>query len=134
MPDQTTPDSTLPVGDPGLPLLIAANKALQDDPNFRATVRQMHAEKFPLVKMVEALGLDDDLTPAVRQILDNLKPHVVDGIRAATLDMLDRADNSMPMDCNVTESHVNDGAPVHIEVRHEHGRRTIHVRPSTTKP
>ena len=46
-------------------LIIAANAALAD-PNFRASLRQMHAEGYPLVRIVEALGLDDDMNDRIR--------------------------------------------------------------------
>ena len=81
---QRTPRPMLPAN----ALLMARNRGLADK-DFRESVRQMHNEGYPLVKMVEALGLDDDMTERTRQILDELAPDVVEGIRRATLEMLD---------------------------------------------
>jgi hypothetical protein len=107
---------------------MAANAALAD-PNFRTSVRQMHAEKYPLVKMVDALGLEEDMTARIRAILEDLSPEVVEDIRRATLDMLDTSVYEMPLDCTVTDAELEAGVPVHVEVEPEQGRPTIHVRP-----
>jgi hypothetical protein len=71
--------------------VIAVNSQLGDK-DFRDSIRQMHHQGYPLVKMVEALGLDDDMSPASRQTLEHLSPEVVDRIRAATLELLDRVE------------------------------------------
>jgi hypothetical protein len=107
---------------------MASNKALANK-DFRDSVRQMHAEGYPLVQMVEALGLEDDMTDRIRQILVDLPPDVVEGIRKATLAMLDSADYVMPLDCNVTDEELDKGIPVDVEVVPEGGVETIHVRP-----
>ena len=107
-------------------LLIAANAAFAD-PNFRASVRQMHAEGYPLVDMVEALALDDDMSTRVREILVSLPDDVVAGIRTATLAMLDRGEGAMPVICTVPASDVDQ--PVLVEVSPENGTPTIHVHP-----
>lgn len=116
---------------PSNPLVMAANKSLASK-DFRDSVRQMHAENYPLVKMVEALGLDDDMTARIRQILEELPKDVVDEIRRATLAMLDSGDYVMPLDCTVTDAELNDGIPVDVEVVPEAGKETIHVRPLIT--
>jgi hypothetical protein len=113
---------------PGNPLVMAANAGLAD-PNFRASVRQMHAEGYPLVKMVDALGLEEDMTTRIKRILEGLAPDVVEGIRRATLDMLDTTVYEMPLNCTVTDAELEAGVPVHVEVEPEQGRPTIHVRP-----
>ena len=113
---------------PSNPLVMASNKALANR-DFRDSVRQMHAEHYPLVKMVEALGLEDDMTARIREILVDLPPDVVGGIRKATLEMLDSADYVMPLDCTVTDKELEDGMPVDVEVMPESGVDTIHVRP-----
>jgi hypothetical protein len=107
---------------------MAANKALADK-DFRDSVRQMHAEDYPLVKMVDALGLEEDMTERIRQILVDLPPGVVEGIRKATLEMLDSSDYVMPLDCTVTDEELEEGIPVDVEVLPESGIETIHVRP-----
>ncbi len=105
-------------------LIIAANAALAD-PNFRASLRQMHAEGYPLVRIVEALGLDDDMNDRIRGILESLPDDVVAGIRTAVVAMLDSTDHTLPVVCTV------DGdQPVSVEVSPEKGKPTIHVRPA----
>jgi hypothetical protein len=116
---------------PSNPLVMAANTALAD-PNFRAAVRQMHDEGYPLVKMVDALGLEDDMTVRIRTILEELPPRVVEGIRHATLDMLAGTTYMMPIDCTVTDAELESGVPIHVEVEPEEGHPTIHVRSTTT--
>ena len=106
-------------------LLIAANAALAD-PNFRASVKQMHAEGYPLVQMVEALGLDDDMSQRIRQILESLPDDVVAGIRTATLAMLEADEHTMPVICTVPPSDLD--TPVSVSVSPENGKPTIHVR------
>jgi len=109
-------------------LLIAANAALSD-PNFRESVKQMHAQGYPLVQMVEALGLDDDMSARIREILESLPSDVVAGIRAATLQMLEGTNYVMPVVCTVPDSALD--AAVVVEVSPEQGTPTIHVRPAT---
>ena len=108
-------------------LLIAANAAFAD-PNFRASVKQMHAEGYPLVRMVEALGLDDDMSARIREILESLPDDVVAGIRAATLAMLDSGEYGLPVICTVPAADLDK--PVTVEVSPEKGTPTIHVRPA----
>ena len=134
MPTEPEPSLTNDDLRPRVPsnsLVMAANAALQD-PNFRASVRQMHAERYPLVKMVEALGLEDDMTPQIKKILEELPDHVVHGIRRATLQMFDSSIFSMPLDCMVTDAELAAGSPVEVEVLSEQHQPTIHVRPGVT--
>lgn len=106
-------------------LLIAANAAMAD-PNFRASVRQMHAEGYPLVDMVSALGLDDDMSDRVRRILQSMSDDEVAAIRAAILTMLDGDNYTMPVVCTVATSDLDK--PVSVSVSPEKGTPTIHVR------
>jgi hypothetical protein len=106
-------------------LVIAADAALAD-PNFRASVRQMHAEGYPLVQMVSALGLDDDMNDRVRRILESMSDEEVAGIRAAVLTMLDSDKHKMPVVCTVAPTDMDK--PVSVEVSPEEGTPTIHVR------
>jgi len=110
-------------------LVLAVNDAL-GDPNVRDSVRQMHAQNYPLVSMVEALGLDDDLTAPIRQILEGLTPDVVEGIRAATLAMLDTTTYQMPLRCTVTDAQLNAGVAVDVSVGLADGAQTIQVQPA----
>jgi len=119
--------SSLPSND----LVAAANAKLQD-PNARETIRHMHAEGYPLVKMIDDLGLEDDLTPRIREILDSLPPHVIEDIRRATLAMLDTADFEVPLDCAVSDADLDAGTLVEIEVVRLDRRPTIRVRPRAT--
>jgi hypothetical protein len=75
-------------------LLIATDAALAD-PNFRASLRQMHAEGYPLVQIVDALGLDDDTSERVRGMMESLPDDAVAEIRTAVLAMLDGNDFRM---------------------------------------
>ena len=108
-------------------LLMAANAALAD-PTFRESIRQMHAGGYPLVQMVEALGLDDEMSARIRQILEELPPDVVAGIREATLEMLNGTNYVMPVICTVPETALDQ--PVAVDVSPENGTPTIHVRPA----
>jgi len=114
---------------PGEALVLAANAALRDS-NVRASIREMHAQKYPLVRMVEALGLEDDLTKEIRQVLESLPPEVVEGIRKATLQMLDGPPDlyAMPLECEVSYSQLTSGVPTQVEVTPENGRLTLNFR------
>ena len=112
---------------PGDDLVIAANAALTD-PNVRESVRQMHADGYGLVQMVEALGLDDEMSDRVRQIVEELPQKVVDGIRAATLAMLETTEFALPLDCSVTAAQMLSRDPVEVDISQENGSPTIRVR------
>ncbi len=114
---------------PSNALVMAANTALSN-PDFRDSLRQMHAAGYPLVDMVEALGLEDDLTQRIRQILLDLPADVVAGIRKATLEMLDSGNFVMPLECSVTDSELDQGTPVNIQVAPVKGIETIRVQPA----
>ena len=113
--------------DPSFALVQAANAALQD-PKLVASIRQMHDEGYPLVKMVEALALDDEMDDQLRKVIEKISPDVVTGIREATLEMLDRGGHDLPLDCNVTPEEVDGGVPVDVEVVDEDNVRTIRSR------
>lgn len=131
MPQDSSNPSPSPLGIPTNALVMAANKSLADK-DFRESVRQMHAEQYPLVDMVDALGLEEDMSARIRQILEGLSDDVVEGIRKATLEMLDSKDYVMPLDCNVTDAELEKGIPVDVEVLPEDGKQTIHVRPTVS--
>ena len=82
--------------DPTNALVIAVNAQLSDK-HFRDSLRTMHDASYPLVKMLEDLGLEEDTSPALQRILATLAPEVVEGIRQATLDMLDRGEQALPV-------------------------------------
>ena len=109
-------------------LVRATNEALADK-DFRDCVRAMHANGYPLLAMVDALGLEDDMTARIRQIVEELPPDVVTAIRAATIAMLDSNDFEMPLVCTVTDAQLDHGVPIEVNVVADQGRQTIHVRP-----
>jgi hypothetical protein len=103
------------------------NSRLADD-GFRQQIRTMHAAQAPLVDMVDALGLTPEMSGQVRAILEGLGKDQVEGIRRATLEMLDRAENAMPLDCNLSQKEIDDGASVTVSVVDEGGKPTVKVR------
>lgn len=108
--------------------IVAAANAMLQDANARETMRHMHVEGYPLVKMVEDLGLEDDMTPRIRHILETLPPHVIEDIRRAMLAMLGGATFEIPLDCGVSDADLDQGAPIEVEVVRQDRRPTIRVR------
>jgi hypothetical protein len=108
-------------------LITAVNQRFADE-GFRDRVRTMHASQTPLLEMVETLGLGGEMSDAVRQIVEDLSPDVVEGIRQATLEMLDAATRVMPVDCNLSQTEIDRGAAVDVSVVDEENQRTILVR------
>ena len=102
------------------------NDALADPAN-RERVREMHAQGVPLVDMVEQLGLGSTLTPELRAIITGLAPDVVEGIRQATLEMLDRGESAMPLDCQVSDDDIAGGVQVAV-VQSSSGQEQIQIR------
>ena len=115
---------------PSLEIVVAANAALAD-PAVRDAIREMHEAGAPLLQMVEALGLDDDMTTRVRIIVGELSPPVVAGIRDATVSMLDAGGVNLPLDCSVSQAELDGGTPVTVDVVPEAGVSTIRIRPTT---
>ena len=109
------------------PLVVATNDALAN-PEVQARVREMHAADTPLLDMVDALGLSDDMTPETRGVIQGLSPDVVAGIRQATLEALDGGRTKMPIDCGITDAELASGVDVDV-VQSAEGP-TIHVRPA----
>jgi hypothetical protein len=107
------------------------NDRLARDEAFRQQIRDLHARQAPLTEMVEALGLEGEMSDAVREILAGLDAAQIDGIRKATLDMLDRAGTQMPLDCNLSKTEIDRGAPVTVAVVDEKGVDMIQVRATT---
>lgn len=105
------------------------NAQLRADPDFVQRIRELHAAGTPLLDMVDALGLAAEMTEPVRAILQQLSPTEVDAIRRATLEMLDRAEHQMPVDCNLSQTQIDDGADVTVAVvPDKSGARMITVR------
>ena len=129
MPNQPSRPTEVPTPSlPGDVLVRAANKLLED-PSAREQIRQMHESGRSLIQMVDDLGLDGDMHESVREVLEGLSPEVVRGIREATLEVIDRKDDhAMPLNCTVNSDDLKSPKGVRVEVTHEHGERTIHVR------
>jgi hypothetical protein len=106
--------------------VVQTNAALADPAN-RERVRGMHAQGVPLVDMVESLGLGSTLTPELRAIITGLAPDVVEGIRQATLEMLDRGESAMPLDCQVSDADIAGGVEVGV-AQSASGQEQIQIR------
>ena len=114
---------------PGAGLITLVNAQLQRDPAFVRQIRDMHAAGVPLLDMVDQLGLGGAMSDQVRAIVQRLTPGDVDAIRQATLDMLDRAENQMPVDCNLSQQEIDSETPVTVAVGPDTtGNQTITVR------
>jgi len=112
--------------------LVAIVNDRLGDPAFRQLVRDLHASGTPLVDMVDRLDLGDAFSAALRAVVASLPPAEVQAVRDATLEMLDRNEQQMPLDCTVTETEIDTGLAVDVTVVAEAGVNTIRVRPSTS--
>jgi hypothetical protein len=108
-------------------LITNVNQKLSDQ-SVTDQIRAMHANQTPLIDMVETLGLAGDMSDAVRGIVAGLGPDVVAGIRQATLEMLDGPTRRMPVDCNLSQTEIDGGAPVNVSVVVDDSQQTILVR------
>jgi hypothetical protein len=115
---------------PGGGLITLINDRLPDE-SFRRQIRELHAQGAPLLAMVETLGLAGEMSPAVRDVVVALSPDDIAGIRQATLEMLDRAENQMPVDCDLSQRSIDDGLPVTVTVVDTAPARIIRVRAAT---
>jgi hypothetical protein len=115
---------------PSSALVSAVNRSLAD-PSFRDLIREMHAAQRPLIEMVVDLGLDADMTDEIREILQSLPDETVEEIRRATLEMLDRGEETMPVDCQVSDLDVSAGVPVDVDVADEASGSVIRVTRAT---
>jgi hypothetical protein len=100
---------------PGGGLITMINTRLTDTA-FRDKIRTMHANQTPLVEMVVELGLAPQMTPPVRAVVERLGASEVAAIRQATIDMLDRAENKLPVKCDLTQDAIDRGTPVDVSV------------------
>jgi hypothetical protein len=106
------------------------NSRLADD-GFRQQVLAVLATDTTFVDMVEALGLAGEMSDAVRRIVEGLGPDVVAKIRDAVTETLGRGQNTMPVDCNLSQTEIDRGAAVKVSVVDEAGTPTVLVRSST---
>jgi hypothetical protein len=112
---------------PGGGLITMINSRLTDAA-FRDKIRTMHANQTPLVDMVVELGLADQMSAPVRAVVEGLGTREVAAIRQATVDMLDRAENKLPVNCDLTQDAIDAGAPVAVSVVSQDRVSTILVR------
>ena len=115
---------------PGGGLITLINDRLPDE-SFRRQIRELHAQDVPLLEMVDTLGLAGEMSAAVREVVAGLSPADITSIRQATLEMLDRAENQMPVDCDLTQTAIDDGLPVTVTVVDTAPARIIRVRAAT---
>jgi hypothetical protein len=108
-------------------LIRMINTRLTDNA-FRDQIRAMHANQTPLVDMVVQLGLEGQMSPQVRAVVESLPAKQVAAIRRATIDMLDRAENEMPVDCDLTQDVIDGGTPVGVSVESQDRVSKIVVR------
>jgi len=111
---------------PGVPLVKAANLALSEE-DKREEIKRMHDQKYSLIQMVETLQLDDELTPELRQIIQAIPEDVVEQIRQATLDMLERGGNyTMPVECAAKSP--DPSPPLDVTVETVNSQKTLIVK------
>jgi hypothetical protein len=115
--------------DGGGGLITMINARLADD-GFRQQVLALLATDATFVDMVEALGLAGEMSDPVRRIVEQLSPDVVAQIRAAGTETFARGQNTMPVDCNLSQTEIDRGAAVKVSVVEEAGSPTILVRSS----
>ena len=113
--------------DAGGGLITMINSRLADDA-FRQQVLAVLATDTTFVGMVEELGLAVEMSDAVRQIVEALPAKVVAEIRAAVTETLNAGQRTMPVDCNLSQTEIDRGAPVSVAVVDEAGNPTIRVR------
>jgi hypothetical protein len=113
--------------DAGGGLITMINAQLADDA-FRQRVLDVLATDTTFVGMVEELGLAPEMSDAVRQIVEALPASVVAEIRVAVTENLDAGGRTMPVDCNLSQTEIDGGAPVSVAVVDEGGNPTIQVR------
>jgi proline dehydrogenase len=112
---------------PGGGLITMINSRLSETA-FRDQIRTMHANQTPLVDMVEQLGLAGEMSREVRAVVERLSKAQVAAIRQAMIDTLDRAENQLPVDCDLTQAAIDSGTPVTVSIVSEHQVSTIVVR------
>lgn len=116
--------------DGGGALITMINARLADDA-FRQRVLEVLTTDTTFVGMVEALGLAAEMSDAVKTIVENLPPRVEAEIRAAVTASINAGQRTMPVDCNLSQTEIDRGAPVTVSVVEEAGNPTIRVRSST---
>lgn len=114
-------------------IVTEGDKVLKD-PRVRERVAEMHERKVPFVEMIEELGLTRYLTPAVKEVIENLPPEVVEQIRQSILSVIDSDDITekekpgvpvMPIDCTLVDGDPRGGARVSVA-----DARVIRIRPA----
>ena len=119
---------------PGGGLITLINAQLRAEPTFAQQIRAMHAASVPLLDMVDQLGLTNTMSDQVRSVVEQLSSSDVEAIRQATLEMLDRDEDQMPVDCNLSQPDIDSGQPVSVSViPNDAGQPTITVRSTQSR-
>jgi len=113
---------------PGDTLYQAATTALADAA-VRAKVKQMYDDGYSLLQMVEALGLDDDMSARVKSIIEQIPDAVVAQIRQLTLAVIGGNGNVLPLDCTLSAPEL-ETTDVAVSVQDVGGTQTIVVQAS----
>ena len=114
------------------PPLAAVRRAEEvfRDPKVRELLLTWHAQKVPLLDMVDRLGFSELVDPALRAAIEGLSPGEVAIIRDAMVEEIDRAGSSpgatLPIDCGIA----NVTGPVSVTTASVDGRSVARVTPS----
>jgi len=100
------------------------------DPKVRELLLTWHAQKVPLLDMVDRLGFSELVDPALRAAIEGLSPGEVAIIRDAMVEEIDRAGSSpgatLPIDCGIAKV----TGPVSVTAGSVDGRSVARVTPS----
>ncbi len=114
------------------PPLAAVQKAeaVFGDPSVRELLLTWHAQKVPLLDMIDRLGFSDLVDAELRSAIEGLSPEEVAIIRAAMVEEIDRAGSSgsatLPVDCGIA----NVTGPVSVTAADVDGRSVARVTPA----
>ncbi|HEY3724429.1 MAG TPA: hypothetical protein VGN59_13845 [Acidimicrobiia bacterium] len=113
------------------PPLAAVRRAEEvfADPDVRELLLTWHAQKLPLLEMVDRLGFSQLVDPELRAAIEGLGPEEVAIIRAAVVEEIDRAGTSgsatLPVDCGIAKV----TGPVSVTAADVDGRSVARVTP-----
>ena len=114
------------------PPLAAVRRAEEvfADPKARELLLTWHAQKVPLLDMVDRLGFSELFGPELRAAIEGLSPEEVAIIRAAMVEEIDRAGSSpgatLPVDCGIAKV----TGPVSVTAADVDGRSVARVTPA----
>ena len=114
------------------PPLAAVRRAEEvfRDPKVRELLLTWHAQKVPLLDMVDRLGFSELIDSALRAAIEGLSPEEVAIIRDAMVEEIDRAGSSpgatLPIDCGIAKV----TGPVSVTAVDVDGRSVARVTPA----